>query len=117
MTLLQVMRYEGSYQFKEDIRVEVSRGFPHEEKGVMECGGDLISVEVMEKLKEDPCSLRPGIFPWMCANSMGDTYSSTYFDPESNTCKELLFCGCDEVKGFLFNTKAECEGRCKKPGE
>jgi hypothetical protein len=114
MRVLQAMRYAGDYRFEEDIRVDVSRGFPREEKGVMECGRDLISVAVMEKLKEDPCSLRPGIFPFMCEKSVGDIYSTYYLDPESDSCKALLFCGCDEVRGFLFNTEKDCERRCKK---
>jgi len=115
MRLVQAMRYAGDYRFEEDIRVDVSRGVRREEKGVMECGSDLISVEVLEKLKADPCSLRPGIFPLMCEGFGGDIYSTYYFDPESGSCKSLLFCGCDEVRGFLFNTKGDCERRCKKP--
>lgn len=106
---IQVISYIGKYSFREDIFVDVSRGFPKEVRAFEEeqtnpflSGLEKLSDELFQK--EKTCSLKAE------RGQCKGNFKRYQYDPLNKECKEFIWGGCGGV--VPFETKEECVQKC-----
>ncbi len=107
---IQLMRYQGDYEFDQDLLGDFGQAVPYAIGHVEEAWGSpwLFPMEENVKDLKERCRLKPDSGPCKAI------FWRYFFNPETQKCEKFVYGGCEGT--VPFETKEECVALCEKDG-